>query len=283
MMSWFKKRTTKAVSELPTIPVIQTMPTELELDPFPHVHIQNFFKEDFYRQICNQFKTVLATGIVEAHEPWSPNKFHKIPYGYDAAYWQPPPDVGLPIKQLFQSVWIDFFSSMFGVPLTKNISLTFHCQLKDSKPFAAHNDYCYVGMPKLEDQDDRVRQFYFENPYFITGSQEAREMDVSLQMRSVVGLFYLENPKYLAGNGGETGLYRSYEDYTQDNPVKKIPPLSNSMLIFETTPHSFHTYLPNKAKYRNTMLFWLHSDAQLKIKRFKGALPVEYSYTRDYE
>ncbi len=279
-MSWFKKKTTRKVEGVPSIPIIQTMPTFLDLKPFPHVNIRNFFKRDFYLSLCHEFETTLQKGVLEADEPKDLQRFQKFHYGFDASHWQLPPNIGAPINLLYQPVWIEFFSKLFGVPLTKNVSITFHSQVFGSKPFSAHNDYCYVGMPKSKPGDDNVKQLFYDAPYFISGPQEAKDLNLDLQMRSVIGIFYLDNPDYVEGNGGETGLYESYEGYLQNNPVKLIPPISNSMLIFETTPDSFHTYVPNKAKYRNTLLFWLHSDADLKMKRFHGAVPSEYSYTR---
>ncbi|MBN9288395.1 MAG: hypothetical protein BGO43_14115 [Gammaproteobacteria bacterium 39-13] len=265
---------------LPDIPGINNIPRTLDLEPFPHKHLMEFLKPDLYDDLCQLFNEVLARGILLPSDPFEPDKFKGFTYGFDAAFWQPPPDFGYPINEFYSSKWIEFFSKLFDVPLSYDISLTFHHQRFNSKPFAAHTDYCVVGMSKRFFFNKKVRQHYFDTPYFIKDETEGKRLNLSVQMRSVVGIFYLNNPPWHEVNGGETGLYDSYESFTLGNPVKKIPPISNSLLTFETTPNSFHTYLPNRAKVRNTMIFWLHTPIKQKINRFQGELPTEYSYAR---
>jgi len=271
----------------PFIQVIDNKSVALDEEPFPHKYLTDFLKPDFYSDICSLFDEILARGIVYAHDPFDKNRFKRFTYGYDAAYWQVPPDVGYPLNEFYSPQWIAYFSHLFGVNLTADISLTLHHQSQDSKPFTAHNDYCLIGMPKREDDDLRVKQYYFgspssgASPYFIQSVEEAEHLNLDVQMRSVVGIFYINNPPWKEGNGGETGLYDNYESYTLNRPSKRCPPISNSMLTFETSPASFHTYLPNKATVRNTLLFWLHSPYEHKIARFNHIKPTEYSYTRN--
>ena len=272
---------------LPYIRTINNNIVSLDRNPFPHKHLTEFLKLDFYNDVCQFFNKVLARGVEPASSPYDPNKFKRFTYGYDAAYWQAPPEIGYPINEFYSPQWIEYFSGLFGVPLSSDISITFHHQSQDSKPFSAHNDYCLVGMPKRESHDKTVRQYYFGSqskeysPYFIKSVEEAHDLNLDVQMRSVVGIFYINNPPWREGNGGETGLYDCYDSYTLNVPTKKCPPISNSMLTFETTPGSFHTYLPNKATVRNTLLFWLHSPYEQKVARFHGVKPTEYSYTRN--
>ena len=269
------------IKGLPAIPIMNDNPIILEKLPFPHVYIQNALKEEFYTVLCKYFNQVLLRGIVPSTEPLNPSKFQKFSYGYDASFWQPPPDIGYPINAFYEPIWVEFLSKLFNIPLTNHISLTLHHQVYDSKPFAAHNDYCLVGMSKCKGPSDKLQQYHFETPYFIKSVEEGQSLNLDIQMRSVVALFYINNLPWEEGKGGETALYEQYADYVAHKPFKKIPPISNSVLMFETTPETFHTYLPNFSKFRNTLIFWLHSDMKKKIAKYDGQLPTEYSYTRD--
>ena len=81
---------------------------------------------------------------------------------------------------------------------------------------------------------------------------ETREM-----VRAVTMIFYLANPPWSPGDGGETGLYRAAEQPV-DRPSVRIPPVNNSVLVFENTPFSYHSFLRNHRQHRNSAILWLH-------------------------
>src|SRR5262249_18313473 len=76
-------------------------------------------------------------------------------------------------------------------------------------------------------------------------------------VRAVSMLFYLANPPWQPGDGGETGLYSSPTDDV-NAPTATVPPINNSMLIFECTPYSLHSFLSNKRSVRNCVIMWIH-------------------------
>jgi Rps23 Pro-64 3,4-dihydroxylase Tpa1-like proline 4-hydroxylase len=59
--------------------------------------------------------------------------------------------------------------------------------------------------------------------------------DASGLNRRLNAILYL-NPEWVDGRGGEFGLY----DSTGDNLVKKVVPLFNRLVIFDTNDYSFH-------------------------------------------
>jgi Rps23 Pro-64 3,4-dihydroxylase Tpa1-like proline 4-hydroxylase len=95
-------------------------------------------------------------------------------------------------------------------------------------------------------------------------------------------LFYLSNPPWRRGGGGSTGLYRSGDDDIR-RPVASVPPLNNSMLLFECTPQSFHGFISNVRTPRNSIVMWLHqTKAQVGQLWGEGAI-VPYGHSPDRE
>jgi hypothetical protein len=37
-----------------------------------------------------------------------------------------------------------------------------------------------------------------------------------------------------------------------------VPPINNSMLLFECTPYSYHSFISNRRSVRNCLVMWLH-------------------------
>jgi Rps23 Pro-64 3,4-dihydroxylase Tpa1-like proline 4-hydroxylase len=74
-------------------------------------------------------------------------------------------------------------------------------------------------------------------------------------------IFYLANPPWKPGVGGETGLYTSMTDPV-DAAASAVPPVNNTMLIFENTPESFHSFISNTKQTRNSLILWLHRTVE---------------------
>jgi Rps23 Pro-64 3,4-dihydroxylase Tpa1-like proline 4-hydroxylase len=70
-------------------------------------------------------------------------------------------------------------------------------------------------------------------------------------------LFYLGNPPWKPGDGGETGLYASGTDPVHA-PAVAVPPRNNSLLAFACTPFSYHSFLSNRRTVRRTVSVVLH-------------------------
>jgi hypothetical protein len=87
------------------------------------------------------------------------------------------------------------------------------------------------------------------------------------RVRAVAMLYYLNNPPWASGDGGETGLYRSREDAI-DRPAATIPPLNNSMLIFECSPRSFHSFRSNRRNPRSSIVMWLHTTTEVAAAKW---------------
>jgi hypothetical protein len=78
---------------------------------------------------------------------------------------------------------------------------------------------------------------------------------------------YLAEPDGYAGWGGETGLYRSSSSPV-GRPVVAVPAVNNSLVSFECTPFSFHSFVTNPYAERNCLVMWLHRSRNDVIDRW---------------
>jgi Rps23 Pro-64 3,4-dihydroxylase Tpa1-like proline 4-hydroxylase len=78
-------------------------------------------------------------------------------------------------------------------------------------------------------------------------------------------IYYLNNDGWQPGDGGETALFATGK--LGVGPFGLCPPVNNSLLLFECTPHSFHSLIANPRRARDSVILWLHStveDAEAK-------------------
>jgi hypothetical protein len=92
-------------------------------------------------------------------------------------------------------------------------------------------------------------------------------------LRGVALIFFLMNDGWRPGDGGETGLYASAQDAIS-RPAARCPPENNSLVAFECTPHSFHSYLANGRLPRSSIIMWVHRPLEEGIARY-GAERIE--------
>jgi Rps23 Pro-64 3,4-dihydroxylase Tpa1-like proline 4-hydroxylase len=95
-------------------------------------------------------------------------------------------------------------------------------------------------------------------------------------VRAVAVIYYLNNPQWQPGDGGETGLYRTVRDAIE-HPVAVVPPLNNSLVAFECTPGSYHTFRSNVRHPRNSVVIWLHVEKSAAIARWGESALVRFS------
>jgi hypothetical protein len=112
---------------------------------------------------------------------------------------------------------------------------------------------------------------------YTTGTvlDETTESEPIETIRAASVLFYLANRKWEIGDGGGTGLYRSGKDDIE-RPVAMVPPLNNSMLMFECTPVSYHGFISNHRNPRNSIVMWLHRPKQEVVERWGERAIVPY-------
>lgn len=171
-------------------------------NPFPHFYIDNFFEEEFIKKIILSFPPI------------------------DSSDWEisNDPDIEVKMRSKWESEF-DIPENIISVIRIMNSSYFLKALSKSLK------------IPKL-----------MPDPYFTGGGLNATVSgglldvhvdgnyhDASGLNRRVNAILYL-NPNWKEGWGGEFGLY----DKKGENLVKKIAPLNNRLIVFDTNDYSFH-------------------------------------------
>ena len=87
-------------------------------------------------------------------------------------------------------------------------------------------------------------------------------------------LFYLANPDWQPGDGGETGLFADIAT-AHRGATTAVPPINNSLVFFECTPRTWHAFISNRGKPRNSVVMWLHRRKNEVLERW-GDESIEY-------
>lgn len=155
--------------------------------------------------------------------------------------------------------WHDMVGGLFNTELTGEIDMSLHHHPAGSRGGWLHTDYSpgwFIDNANAEG----IHLSSQEHGLYKTGRRTTDGAGRPWQrMRGIAMLFYLCNPGWEAADGGETGLYGSITDPV-DRPAGRIPPLNNSIVLFECTPFSYHTFMGNPRRPRNAIVWWAHRD-----------------------
>lgn len=213
----------------------------IEKEPFPHIVVDNFFKPEIYKALCEKFNEVKARGLSnEKRGEYS--KFHAFDMDYDGYLYIPSATLEPtnPLRLFYSLEWNAFFSKVFKQFTTFETTFALHHHPAGDKTGFVHHDFSKKQFRKYSSLPNGVISTERD------GNTEHRRRAISL-------LIYLNNEEWQEGDGGETGIYN--KDGTQ--LLKKIPPVNNRLFAFQTSPVSMHAFQSNR-KARNCMVQWFH-------------------------
>jgi hypothetical protein len=167
---------------------------------------------------------------------------------------------------LLSRQWHDMIARIFEINATGHVIAGIHHHRIGSANGAPHNDtnpVWFNGDPQPPNLEF-AKHDYVE---YTSGKAVREDADPRRVMRGVALMYYLANPPWSPGDGGETGLYRSRRD-DSDKPVARIPPINNSLFAFECTPRSWHGFISNRRLERNTVIMWLHRSYEEAAELF---------------
>jgi len=142
----------------------------------------------------------------------------------------------------------------------------FHHHLPGSKTGFVHNDYNIICF-KTEPLPNQINPWYFQCSF----DRRSKDSDSEERIRAIAAIFYLGNPNWHSGDGGETGLYSS-----EHQLLKAFAPKNNRLLAFEVSPYSFHGFLSNVRLERNSVIMWYHCHPDHQLSRYPGFAPVDF-------
>ncbi len=225
--------------------------------PFPHIVAENVFKEHIYQALEESFRDFLAP---------DGNRFARNMPGYDAFGMEFTPHLTGPFSVFVSRAWHDMIAHLMGVHATNDVVGSLHHHEIGSANGQIHNDL-NPGWFVDNARDDGINICDPAKCSYQTGEIFGARMKPRETIRAVAILFYVNNPPWSPGDGGETGLYRSSMDPI-DSPVSVVPPINNSLLIFESTPYSYHSFLSNRGQPRDSVTMWLHRSKDEVVARW---------------
>jgi len=231
--------------------------------PFPHVTATEVFRADVYAALAGSFNELLARGLSE--HPCD-EQFSRNMGNYDAYAMNLHPRFRGPLELFVSRPWHDLLAGLFGIKATGDMVGGLHHHLPGSRSGFIHNDLnpgWFAGEPlagTVIRSDPAVCNYH--NGATTTPGVRARE-----EVRAAALIFYLSNGDWRQGDGGETALYARGKSQG-DQPVLKVPPIDNSLVAFECTPRSWHTFVANVRCPRNSIVVWVHRSMREAVERW---------------
>jgi hypothetical protein len=220
-------------------------------NPFPHVVAPQVFASDTAAAIAREVKKALASGAAgDADAPFvrSFPTTNPGPLGIFMSRW-----------------WHDLIAKTAGVAATGDIDISLHHHDTGDSTGHIHNDLAPGWFAGPRDTNG-IAVADIDRCSYTTG-----ETPSGLRARSVVRavavLYFTASPRWYHGAGGELGLFKTI-DGPLEQPDAKVPPLDNSMVLFECTPHSYHAFTGNPFQERNALVMWLHRPKHEVVKRW---------------
>jgi hypothetical protein len=235
--------------------------------PFAHFVAWNVFCHDFYITLAEELQEIIDRGLSETPDR---SRFSRNIAGYDAY------GVGFGRTQpgllgLFVSKgWRDLMNGLFGIGSTPYIFAGAHYHAVGSADGFIHCDLNPVWFPRATGQEIQIPNH--ELCAYKTGLGSLPASDKARVVRGAAVIFYLLNDGWRPGDGGETGLY---DPALSREPVVRCAPENNSLIAFECTPYSFHSFLSNQRLPRTSIIMWVHRPFEEAAAKF-GVDNLEY-------
>jgi hypothetical protein len=228
--------------------------------PFPHVVAWDVFRPEFYDALAGQMRGILARGLSETA---ARGRFSRSIPGYDAYGFSLDGATEGPLALFLSAEWRDLLADLFDVPMTPYVFAGAHHHTPRSASGNVHNDLNPGWFPRANGTAIQVPNNDVCN--FRTGVGRLDDAAKIQVVRGVAMILFLLNDGWRPGDGGETGLYASRGSAAR--PAVRIPPRNNSLLAFECTPRSYHTFLSNCRLPRTSVIMWIHQPLETAIAR----------------
>jgi len=223
--------------------------------PFRHIRAEHVFRETIYRRVEGAFLALRDNRDLNSGNEAG---FRKSGSTYDALIFPMSQQFASGFAPLFERRWTNFLANLLNLPAFEHIDGALHHIPVNSRSGWIHNDFC-SGWFNADATGDVVFPDRRNCEYF-TGTPKSADVTPKEFVRAATMIFYLQNDEWKEGCGGETVLYPSSRPGRGD--ACPVPPLSNSLLLFECSPHSYHALLGNPGCPRNSIILWLHCSVE---------------------
>jgi hypothetical protein len=235
--------------------MLGSSPWLLADDPFPHIWAREVFTADAYRELVEHFRR-LAGGRERA-------AFRRATPTYSALSVNFEEISDGPLTVFLTEAWHDLMASCFDVPATGDVEGGLHRHPPDSAPGKVHNDFNPGYFPLPDQHGPPVRPSRRDVCDYKTGGGSVTPVE---QVRAVAMLFFLANGQWRPEDGGQLGLYAEHGDRVEA-PRVAFSPEDNSLVAFACTPRSYHAYVGDNRRFRNSVIMWLHAPPEAIAER----------------
>jgi len=237
--------------------------------PFKHFRAESVLDENTYKEVEANFNAVKTEQVKKKNG--DVYRLEKLSSNYDAQMVAMDND----LAELFQPFFsIDFLKSiaqLLEIPFNYAIDGALHSSPRNSRTGWIHTDFCNAW---FDSRFIEKNQLSFPNRQtcdYFTGRRHDESADPRKFTRAATLIFYLCNDGWKKGDGGETGLYGA--GHLSDNTVFDIvAPKNNSLILFECSPHSYHRFLTNRGRTRNSIILWIHSTPETSSLKWLNAV-----------
>jgi hypothetical protein len=223
--------------------------------PFPHVVASCVFVPEVAHALAAAMRSLIDDAATLRHFGW-----------YDAYGWGFPYDTPWPFSIFTSPDWHTLIATAMGVSATTHVAGGAHHHPRGTGSGFVHNDLNPVYFDDSDQHSGQIRLPAHDRVSYTQGTVLKPGAKPREVVRRTALLYYLANPRWAPGDGGETGLYKRRTDKV--GHARLIPPINNSMLIFNCTPRSFHGFIANPRHERNSIVMWLHDDAATMTDQF---------------
>ena len=226
--------------------------------PFPHVVASGVFTPSFYADLSAQLLKMLGGGPEKNKLPRTMPGMDVYGVAFDAS-------LNGPLAVFVSPDWRDLMCKHFDISPTPYVYAGAHHHSVGSKSGFVHSDFGAAWYPRSREGSVQLPDNRLCN--YQTGEGELSGADKVHVVRGLVLLFYLLNEGWEPGDGGETGLYAS-DALPVSEPTASVSPINNSLVAFECSPGSFHTFLSNRKHPRTSITVTVHRTMQDAERRF---------------
>lgn len=231
--------------------------------PFPHIVAYDVFVPSVYEALVRRVSdAVRALGT------------HSYLEGHDIFGTTVTAQTAADLAPLTSRGWHDLLACLVGVRATGHVALGMHHHRIGSADGFPHNDL-NLGWFAADPAPGAIELTQPDLVEYTTGAAKAAGVAPRETVRAVAALYYLANGDWQPGDGGTTGLYARASDPVS-KPAMVVPPIDNSLFAFECTPTSWHSFISNRRRERNSIIMWLHRSKTEVIARWGADAIVPY-------
>ena len=224
--------------------------------PFRHFSATDVLDSESYNELCHQFSLILETTAGKRKGEY---KMRRAQGNNDCLVLGLTDKLATAFSPFFTETWLRSLAELLDLKFLPRVEGALHSNPKASRTGWIHTDCCSAWFDESNSTTETLMLPPRGRCSYFTGQAKVPEANPKEYIRAATMIFYLCNDGWEQGDGGETATY-STDRETEDTMVKLIPPLNNSLFLFECTPHSYHRFITNPGRTRNSVILWLHSS-----------------------